>query len=90
MAQYHSTTSPVGTKVSPSSRLHAPANQAIPEHDAALTSTLGHQVIHAVGGGSPETPPTSFGSLLGHLGGKVIQFKYSGTYGARCYVPSRD
>src|SRR6266516_1587231 len=66
MTQSSSTVSTEAAKPSSTSQPPVPVIQRAPDHGGGDASAFGRRVKNAVGGGSPQTPPTSFASLLGH------------------------
>jgi hypothetical protein len=69
MSKSNSTISPEAAKASSVPHPPVPVIQRAPDHDAGSASTIGQRVVSAVGGGSPETPPGSFASVLGPVQG---------------------
>lgn len=63
------TISPEPAKVSSGPQPSASVAQIVPEHDTDQDSPFVQRALHALGGGSPETPPENFASAFGHFDG---------------------
>lgn len=63
------TLSPEAAKTSPMPKPHVPDIQQAPEQEVDTASSIGQRAVSAIGGGSPQAPPSQFGSMLGQMQG---------------------
>lgn len=68
MAESHSTATPEAAKAT--STAHTPVQDInVAEMESDRTEVMSDRMVRAVGGGSPQTPPSMFAGALGQLGG---------------------
>lgn len=70
MDKNSSTTNPANAKATAQSA-NVPDNQSEPAAEEGRSASFGQRAVEAVGGGSTDAPPASFGSLLDQLQGST-------------------
>ncbi|MBC7910203.1 MAG: DUF4157 domain-containing protein [Pyrinomonadaceae bacterium] len=72
MDKNSSTTNPANAKTAAQTSANVPTNQSEPSAAAeGQSASFGQRAVEAVGGGSSDAPPASFGSLLNRLEGST-------------------
>lgn len=90
MAESHSTATPEATKATSTAQPPVQDINVAAEKEGDRAEIMGDRIVRAVGGGSPQTPPSTFAEALGLLGGssqvgmlRVLQRGYGNSYVGR-------